>query len=122
MFASLLQEVGSAAHCLKAVRVSSALLGEVGLSGILLKGRKSSSPTMVGEAGLWKAQFPVCPAYSGCCARAGSRAEQVSSPRGHSPGTESGCDDRQPGRQACLLLTSLVRPSLADEETKAPRA
>lgn len=108
MFASPLQEVGSAGSLSQSSESFLQAFGEAGSSGILLSGRKSSSPTMVGEAGAGESPVPCAPPlFRVLC----SCWEQVSSPRGHSPGTESGCADRQPGRQACRPLTSPLGPS-----------
>lgn len=111
MFASPLQEVGSAGSLSQSSESFLQAFGEAGSSGILLSGRKSSSPTMVGEAGAGESPVPCAPRLFRVLCSCWEQAEQVSSPRGHSPGTESGCADRQPGRQACRPLTSPLGPS-----------
>ena len=73
---------GRLAHCLKAVRVSSKPLVKQDPRGSYSAGGSPPARPWSGRQGLGKAQFPVRPAYSGCCARAGSRLNRCPRPEG----------------------------------------
>lgn len=80
MFASLLQEVGSAVSLSGSSESLLQVLGEVGSSGILLTGGNPPARPWSGRQGLGKAPIPVCPAYAGCCAHSGSGVSRCPRP------------------------------------------
>lgn len=88
MFASLLQEVGSAVSLSQSSESLLQVLGEVGSSGILLTGGSPPARQWSGRQGLGKAPIPVRPAYTGCCVHSGSGVSRCPC-----PGMQSG--DRQ---------------------------